>query len=259
MKHPAGLFALILFVLAPISAQRFDEETAGELRGFERNWLTAQLNDDQGWLSRFSSRRLDVVAASGIELKNRGDVISRLKETDLQANEMKVRISGTISLLTNAPDLNRAFRFLDTFNKIGGRWRVIASSISPIPAAGEQQVKEELLKLEGERVQAVVRSDLSTFERLIAPGFVSTSFDGLVESRQQWMAAIRAHRAKSAALSELQVNIADDTVAVVTGIETFAGLNQNEKETSYVYRFTHTWVQRGAGWQCVASHVTRIK
>ena len=257
MKRAAGLLSLILLLHAPFSAQRLNDETAGDLRDFERDWLTAYLNDDSGWLGRFARGKLGVIPVAGTAFENRGDAVSELKGTDLQANEMKVRITGTISLLTNDPNRNRAFYFLDTFNKTGGKWRVIASSISPTPAAGARQAREELLKLESELARAIVTGDLATFERLVAPDFVSTSFDGRTEDRRQWIAASTARRVKSADLREVKVNLPGDNIAVVTGIMDFIGLNGNE--TRHLDRFTHTWSQRGGRWQCVAAHVTRIK
>src|SRR5688572_31247547 len=173
MNYAAGLLALTLYLVAPMSAQKPDERIAGELRGFERNWLTAYLNGDTGWLSRFSMGKLNIIPAPGISFENREGAVSELTGTDLQANEMKVRISGTISLLTNDPNLNRSFFFLDTFNKINGKWRVIASSIAPTPAIGAQQDREELLRFESEFAQALVKNDRATFERLVAPDFVS--------------------------------------------------------------------------------------
>jgi ketosteroid isomerase-like protein len=172
---------------------------------------------------------------------------------------MKVRISGTISLLTNDTSLNRTFYFLDTFNKTGGKWRAIASSISPVPAIGAQEAREELLKLENGRSQAVLSGDVSALERLIAPEFVSTSFQGQAEDRGQWITAQKTQRIKSSVLSEMRVDLVSDNVAVVTGVETSVGSIDNEAEVTNADRFTHTWARRGGRWQCVAAHVTRIK
>jgi ketosteroid isomerase-like protein len=259
MIKAAGLLALALFTLGPVSAQRSVERIAGEMRGFEREWLTAYLNEDRGWLSRFSTGKLNVMPAPDISFESRGGAVSELRKTDVRANEMKVRISGTISLLTNDPKLNRSFFFLDTFNKINGKWEVIASSISATPATGAQQVREELLRLESELAQAIVKSDLATFERVIATEFVSTSFDGRIEDRRQWIESRSAHRVKSAVLREMKVNLAGDDVAVVTGIITSDGLDSNENEISYSDRFTHTWAKTGGRWQCIAAQLTRVK
>jgi hypothetical protein len=259
MIKAAGLLALALFTLGPVSAQRSVERIAGEMRGFEREWLTAYLNEDRGWLSRFSTGKLNVMPTPDIAFESRGGAVSELKKTDLRANEMKVRISGTISLLTNDAKLNRSFFFLDTFNKINGKWKVIASSISPTPAIGARQVQKELLILESELAQAVVKNDLSTFESLIATEFVSTSFDGRIEDRRQWIVSRSTQRVKSTVLREMKVNLAADNVAVVTGIMTYAGLNGNENGVSYSDRFTHTWAKTGGRWQCVAAQFTRVK
>jgi ketosteroid isomerase-like protein len=104
-----------------------------------------------------------------------------------------------------------------------------------------------------------VKSDLATFERVIATEFVSTSFDGRIEDRRQWIESRSAHRVKSAVLREMKVNLAGDDVAVVTGIITSDGLDSNENEISYSDRFTHTWAKTGGRWQCIAAQLTRVK
>jgi len=259
MKRAAGLLALTICMFGAAAAQRSGERLADKLRVFERDWLTAYLNDESGWLMRFSTGKMDVAPAPGVAFEDRSRAVSALMETDLRANEMKVRISGTISLLTNDPDLNRSFGFLDTFNKIDGKWHVIASSISPIPVVNAQPASAELLKLENELARAVLTGDSLAFDRLLAPQFVSTSSNGHVEDRGGWIDVRKSQRVKSADLRDMKVNLAGDNVAVITGILTSAGLNGDENGISRTERFTHTWAKTGGMWQCIAAHFTLVR
>src|SRR5215217_2794174 len=183
---------LILISVFIVHGQTAAEKTAGELREFETTWLTAELNRDQDWLSRFASGKTKVLPPAATESNARGSSIARLVDTSLKPNEMKVRITGTIMLLTSDPERNRSFNFLDTFNKTGGKWHIIASSMSPTTAnpetSGLGPIEQELLRLESGWAQVDVTNDRSIFDKIISPDFVETSISGKVRNRQEWLA-----------------------------------------------------------------------
>src|SRR5215208_4695899 len=158
MKHVIAVLVLVWIFVIQVVGQNQQEKIAGELQQFETGWLTANLNNDAGWLSRFSAQKLNVLPPPNATVADRAEAVEKLTATTVRPDEMKVRISGTISLLTNDPRQNRSFYFLDTFNKTGGKWRVIASSISPTPAAatGGEQIEQEVLRLENEWARAAV-------------------------------------------------------------------------------------------------------
>jgi hypothetical protein len=126
----ALIFALVLTPVLITRAQTATPKAAGELHGFETSRLTAELNGDRDWMSRFAGRKLKVLPPSEAELAEREAAIIELIRSSLGPREMKVRITGTITFLTNDPKQNRSVNFLDTFNKVGGKWQVIASSTS---------------------------------------------------------------------------------------------------------------------------------
>lgn len=159
MKHFFSATVLFLSIVAPAPAQT--SEPATQLRKFEIDWLTAGLNGDPKWQQRFLDGKLDVEATDANGVRQRSVNIAELLRTPLSANEVKVRITGTISLLTSDPAKNRSFRFLDTFNKKNGKWQVIATSISPAdastsPATDRRQIEQELTRLENAWAQVGV-------------------------------------------------------------------------------------------------------
>ena len=255
-----SIFILTLVTLANVQSRITIPKPARELSRFETNWLTAHLNGDQNWLSRFSAGKLNVVPpGSGRFIEERSEAVAAATVTKLRADEMKVRISGTISLLTNDPAQNRSFYFLDTFNKIGGRWRVIASSISPSAVSettSPEQIEGELLQLENQLARSGTFSGPSGIDRFLAPDFVGTSANGAVQNRQEWIHGREPGRLGSSLKSEMQVRILADDLAVVTGIDTLIGSELSRKANRV--RFTNTWAKRGVSWQCVASHVSII-
>ncbi len=64
---------------------------------------------------------------------------------------------------------------------------------------------------------------------------------------------------KSAVNEKLTVHSYAPGVAVVIGTTHEKGTTRDGKPFDRAFRFTDTWVQRGGQWQCVASHVMKLK
>src|SRR5215212_5551484 len=102
---------------------------------------------------------------------------------DFESNQFKVRISGRIEMLTSDPSKNRSFGFLDTFNRIDGKWQVIAHHFAPessIPNSSSDAVARNLIALEKQLAQAELTNDRYVFDKIIAPEFVSTDSKAVV-------------------------------------------------------------------------------
>jgi len=263
MKIVSLLIFLAFAAIFPINGQSSEERTAREVSRFETDWLTAGLNNDDEWLRRFFSGRLSFQPTGG-EAKDRQHAIAGLFDPTLSPNEMKVRITGTVSLLTNDPARNRSFNFLDTFNKRDGKWEVIAEHFSAgvgigQAAAGSGQIERQLLELENAWAQVDVTNDRSIFDRIIAPDFVSTNSDGEVRNRREWLANWDYEVVIRATNTDMRVQVYSDSLAVVTGVDRTVKLDKDKKEIVHEDRFTDTWLNRNGQWQVIAAHVTRIE
>ena len=261
MKHFLSATVLFLSIVAPAPAQ--SSEPATQLRNFEVDWLAAGLNGDPKWQQRFLDGKLDVEAADPNAVRQRSVDIAELLRTPLSANEIKIRITGTISLLTSDPAQNRSFRFLDTYNKKNGKWQVIATSISPAEVsassvANRKRIERELARLENAWAQVDVTNDRAIFDQIIAPDFVSTSISGKVRNRDEWIRDWEYEGVKAARNSDLTVRVYSDTMAVVTGTDITSRI-ENGKEVVHEDRFTDTWIDRNGRWQVIAAQVTRLK
>ena len=257
------LSATVLFLSAVFAASAQSPEPATRLRKFEVDWLTAGLNGDPKWQQRFLHGKLDVTLADTDDARQRNADVADLLRTPLSANEIKVRIRGTISLLTSDPAQNRSFRFLDTFNKKNGKWQVIATSISAAdatgsPATDRKQIEQELTRLENAWAQVNVTSDRSVFDRIIAPDFVSTSASGKVRNRDEWIRDWAYEDVKTATITDLTVHVYSGALAVVTGVDVTTRM-KNAREVVHEDRFSDTWLNRDGQWQVIAAQVTRIK
>jgi Domain of unknown function (DUF4440) len=263
MRAVPVLIVLMLSFVASVFVRGQNEKSASELGRFEVDWLTAILNDDRPWLDRFTAGKFGVVPGDKQGAKSRADEVRQIIDPDLSPKEMKVRIVGTVSLLTSDTSRNRSFDFLDTFNKHGNKWEVIATHFSPAASAtsetDQKRAERELLNLENEFGQAAIVGDRSVLDRIIAPDFVGASIVGALTDKQRWPDAPSNQRINSTTRSDLQVRVYSDSVAVVTGIDNIVESGRERKEITHQDRFTHTWLNRNGQWQLIASQATRIK
>jgi hypothetical protein len=247
--------------ITEISSQSIVPKAARDLSQFETSWLMADLNNE-GWsLNRFSSQKVNASGGESIVIRDRSEAVRMLLKTPLSPKEIKVRISGTVSFLTNDPDQNRSYYFLDTFNKIGGKWQIIASSISPSHErgmTGVKQIEEEVSTAENEWTRARKTNERGITEKMTAPEFIGTAATGAVTDRRGWLDSRNNEWLKSLTSSERQIRLITDTLAIATGIDTVVRIDNASKEMVEAERFTRTWTKRDGIWQCVAAHASRI-
>src|SRR4029077_2951223 len=119
-------------------------------------------------------------------------------------------------------------------------------------------VEEELLKLDNEFAEAIVRNDLDGIGRLVADDWIIIEPHGGIVDRAGFFEVI-----KSGALThemmeseDLRVRVYGDS-AVVTGITRTKGKFMGQ-EFSTQERATDVFVKRDGRWQCVLTHLTRF-
>jgi ketosteroid isomerase-like protein len=119
-------------------------------------------------------------------------------------------------------------------------------------------VKEELLKLEKEFTQAIVKNDADAIARFLADDWIIIDADGGIVDKARFLGVI-----KSGALThemmesdEVAVRIYGEA-AVVTGLTATKGKFMGQ-EFSTRERATDVFVKQSGRWQCVFSQLTRF-
>jgi ketosteroid isomerase-like protein len=119
-------------------------------------------------------------------------------------------------------------------------------------------VEEELLKLEKEFENAIVKNDPEAIERFVAADWIIIDPDGQIVHSNRFFEAI-----KSGALTheimesqDLRVRVYGDS-AVVTGLTRTKGKFMGQ-DFSTEERATDVFVKRDGRWQCVLTHLTRL-
>jgi ketosteroid isomerase-like protein len=104
--------------------------------------------------------------------------------------------------------------------------------------------------------QAMLASDVSALDELIADDLVWTMHTGLVVNKQYDLEAHRSglFRFTKVDTSDRQIHPYGDCVVVTLKAE-FAG-TYNDQSFSQMYRVTRIWLQRQNRWQIVAGHVS---
>ncbi|MCG3160273.1 MAG: hypothetical protein JMDDDDMK_01342 [Acidobacteria bacterium] len=124
--------------------------------------------------------------------------------------------------------------------------------------AGGDQAQEELLRLEKEFTQAIVKNDAPAIGRFVADDWVIIDPDGGVIDRTRFLDVIKSGALTHSMMEseDLRVRIYGDT-ATVTGLTTAKGKFMGQEFTTQE-RSTDVFVKRNGRWQCVLTQLTRF-
>lgn len=109
-----------------------------------------------------------------------------------------------------------------------------------------------VLKLEHAWLDAAsIHRDPKMLDRILAPGFVDTAFDGRIRSKSDALKAAAEPKVSHQSLSELVVHLFGDT-AVVTGINDVTGASASGPWHVRI-RFTDVFQKDGQTWRAIAA------
>ena len=142
---------------------------------------------------------------------------------------------------------------------------LIALTISATPAQAKTKlpthgVAAELIELERQMSEALVRQDAAVLDRLWSKDLVFTFPSGRVSNKAQRLAGQKpsAESVQSTNTNdEVKVHLYGRT-AVVTVLSTWKG-KAGTQEYSDQYQATHVWAKQQGRWQLVAAHVSQVK
>ena len=120
----------------------------------------------------------------------------------------------------------------------------------------------EVTGLEQQLLDALVRLDVTTVQKLWSDDLVFVGTDGKVTTRAERLTGMKASSATAGASVTAATN--DDVkvrlygqVAVVTLLSTWKG-RANDREFSDRYMTTHVWSRQNGRWLLVSAHVSRL-
>jgi hypothetical protein len=135
----------------------------------------------------------------------------------------------------------------------------LAQSESKV-APFRRSVERQLIELERQLSDALVKEDAAVLDRLWSNGLVFTFPNGKVSSKAQRLAGQKPSDQSSQSTNtndHVKVYLYGNT-AVVTVLSTWKG-KAGAQEYSDQYQATHVWVKQRGRWQLVAAHVSSVK
>lgn len=128
----------------------------------------------------------------------------------------------------------------------------------PAAPAKSASVEQELIKLENDWNDAMVKRDLAALGKILADDWTFIDPEGAILTKAQALANLKSGEdvVTSAVADEMKVRVYGDA-AVVLGRNTVKEQYKG-KDTSGQYRFTDTFIKKDGRWQCVASAATKI-
>ena len=129
----------------------------------------------------------------------------------------------------------------------------------PAAPAANASVEKELIKLENDWNNAVVKRDVAALARLLADDYTGIdSEDGTIKTKAQGLAELKSGEDVTtfAVGDEWKVRVYGDA-AVVFSRETVKEQYKG-KDVSGQYRLIDTWIRKDGRWQCVAEGGSKI-
>ena len=131
-----------------------------------------------------------------------------------------------------------------------------------VPPAGAQTpraAEQELIKVENDWKQAVIKRDAAALRNLYADEYMSVDSEGGVWNKAEDIDidTSGSFRLVSYRLEDTKVRLLGD-VAIVTGRSFYKGIGTTRREISAQYRFTDVFVRRAGRWQCMTTQLTAL-
>ena len=116
--------------------------------------------------------------------------------------------------------------------------------------------EEELLRVEKEFAEAIVKNDLEGIERLVADDWIIIGPDGEIVERARFFEVIKSGAMTHDTMEseDFRIRVYGDS-AVVTALTRTKGKFMGQ-EFSTQERATDVFVKREGQWQCVLTHLT---
>jgi len=126
----------------------------------------------------------------------------------------------------------------------------------------ERSAERQLIELERQLSDALVREDAKVLDRLWSNDLVFTFPNGKVSNKTQRLAgqkpAAQPSQSESVTTNDEVKVYRYGNTAVVTVLSTWRG-KANNQEYSSQFQATHVWAKQQGRWQLVAAHVSPVK
>lgn len=148
-------------------------------------------------------------------------------------------------------------RSVHMLEKRNGKWQVVANA-----GGGPLDSRGEIMYLEQEWNDADLHQDAAWFEQHFAPNYSDVSSrTGKIGNKADSIREMKTRKETltSEEISDMNVRMAGDDTAVVTGTFRVMGRGEDNKPLDHRTAYTDVWVKRDGRWLVLASQGTDIK
>lgn len=121
----------------------------------------------------------------------------------------------------------------------------------------QSRTEQEILQLERELADAILKKDAATFRRILADDYTGVSSRGTPLNKAEEVAALQTNSFTSFTWDNLRARFYGEA-AVVTGRITYSGRFEGAQYTNRQVLCTNTYARREGRWQQAASHCTLV-
>ena len=124
---------------------RDDPQEKQQLIKIQQEWAEARVKGDRSYTQRLEAEDCTIVWPDGRIVDKRGDLQSMTGDivfSEFKINDLQVRIHGETGIVVGQGTMSARkgqqnllggnFVWTDTFVKQGGKWKVVASQITPV-------------------------------------------------------------------------------------------------------------------------------
>jgi ketosteroid isomerase-like protein len=275
---------LILATALSVSAQQStttNTDAERYIRDSESQWAEAVANGVVSAVKRILADDFIGVDAGDGHLYPKTEAISWIRDNHTEfafnhLDEVKVRFFGNTAVAQGSESWERRtgeprrgrFVWTDTWVLRNGQWQIVAAEdliAPPLIAETENSddalsaVKQQVLNLEREWVDAEIKHDAATLRRILSDKFLASFGAGKPYAKEAFIKEIVSgdvDPTESQTLTDRTVIVDGDT-AVVVGTGTGRGTRKGAAYTE-VYRYTATYIYRNGHWIALAEHLVQM-
>jgi ketosteroid isomerase-like protein len=121
-------------------------------------------------------------------------------------------------------------------------------------------LREEILALDRQRADAMVREDVGALERLLADDLSYTHSDGRTDTKESFLNLVSGPTIRYLGVDYSNQEVIDcGDAVIVRGIARMRLLREPEGPQDYRVHFLDVWARREGRWQMVGWQATRAK
>jgi ketosteroid isomerase-like protein len=141
MKRSIWVVPVLVLLSCSVVTRVYAESDAATVKGIEEKWATAASKNDDAGVASLLADSVTSIGSDGI-MRNRSEMLAAMKGRKYESaveDDIKVQVFGDAAVATgiwrakgtdNGKPFSEVERFTDTYIKMGGQWKCVASHSS---------------------------------------------------------------------------------------------------------------------------------